>query len=204
MSGKRLLYNTAPKIKIRLGNSTMAYAVGFNVSVNVGLSTVNAVGNYAPIAIEPTLYNVVTGTLQIIKPVSSSITKKISDNRGGIGPYSSAVGEANVKQDIDYPAGTDESMMLYQGLSKHLNPKEVLTSETFDLDLYLRAPDPSDSSKIIDVPWFRISDCRIGSRSISISLGQLVGEPISFQGILFSPMTSGGLQVFAPDNRADK
>ena len=220
------LFLTAPRLKLVIGGETIAYAIGFNVAVSVDVQPVFVVGSYGPVSLEPTLYNTVTGTLQIVRLLSSpSRTANVIDTKGvdklgnfeaaGGKSLSSAVPLLNDKYSNSKSTdGTSTNNLMEQSkLFAQITPKLLLVSQTFDIDVYLSVPNTQAVSFVAatnttkakeEVPsginvvaLMKIYNCRITSRNTNISMGQLVNSPLSFQGLLLSPAITG--QEFALD-----
>jgi hypothetical protein len=78
-------------------------------------------------------------------------------------------------------------------LHHHLNPETILISQTFDIDIYLKAPKFTIDSNgyatdyqgvDTEVSFLTIKDCRINGMNGTIAPGQLLEEPLSFMGLL--------------------
>lgn len=175
------LFTTAPRCKIYINNKAVAYAIGFNFNISVTIQPVMVVGEVAPVALEQTMYNTVTGTMQIVRLKNAAVI--------GTGT-----------------AGTP----LAQGeLFAHTDPSTVLLARGFSVQVYLRKATIAASQSIADaaatagitdtsqtqkmaiqnglleeIKWLEIQGCRITGRSTNISMGQLVNEPLNFQGLL--------------------
>jgi hypothetical protein len=194
MSGIKPLFTSAPRIKIYINGTAVAYAIGMNVNINVDLRPVQVMGKFGTLSIEPTMYNVVSGTMQIIKV----------NERKKMVPASTIPGQVTKSYTLDAAgkivdvkdASTElggNSLLSTNNLAKHLDPRTVLGSETFDLYLYLKTDDTTE------VPWMKISDVRLSGRNTNISMGQLVNEPVNFQGLWASPVDEDGAVLFAAD-----
>ena len=75
-----------------------------------------------------------------------------------------------------------------------MDPAKVLLSTAVDIDIYHRYP--TDDGKFQDALLFSVKNCRLTSRSTSISPGSLVNESFSFTGLLLDD----GSGTFALDN----
>ena len=201
MSGIKPLFTSAPRIKVKIDGLEIAYAIGLNINVGVDLKPVNIIGKFGAVSIEPTLYNVVTGTMQIVKMNTRDQVYNQSlklpgakynsvVGTGAIG--SSAIGTMQLKDSVSEFA--NNSILTYKGLAAHLDPTKVLASETFDLELWLK-PDGATT----EVLWMVINDTRLASRNANISMGQLVNEPVNFQALWATPHDNLAEALFAPD-----
>lgn len=227
MSGNKVtpLFTNASRLKLKISGQDIAFAIGFNVNLNIGLEPVYVVGHYGPVAIEPTSYSPVTGTLQIIRTLSGSYYDQFSESgvkgindlynhNTAVQPNSAllALDKDNDSQKklvnaIQSQPGINDSNAITSlaNLQSHLDPDQVLASSTFDLDVYIKVPVlPSDSSAVagatgvllgqltdqkatlIETRLMTIYQCRLSGRNTNIALGQLVNEPLSFQGIWLS------------------
>jgi hypothetical protein len=173
------LFNSAPRMKLRLNGKTLAYAIGFNVGVSIDVQPVSIIGSHQPVALEPLMYNVVSGTLQIVRLFSNRTSAKAvadANPNAQITAKASVIEEAN-SDNSNNPLARSE-------LYKHLDPRQVLASRSFDIDLYVRVPKTDGSGGEDEVPWMSIKDCRITSRNTNIAMGSLTNEPLTFQGLL--------------------
>ena len=218
MAGTAPLFTTAPRLKIMVSGKQLGFAVGLSINVSVDLQPVQIIGQFGAVSIEPTRYNVVTGTMQIIRLAS---TLKFDDykahfvaNPGILGSDVGAKGinpvtGAETTDNLTGVSSIDSNNPVAQsGLIMHLDPRAVLLSSTFDMELKLKVPKTTGGPEALnakllgntatlteiegvnwtaqfeDVSWMRITGCRITSRNINIASGQLVNEPVSFQGLL--------------------
>jgi len=53
---------------------------------------------------------------------------------------------------------------------------------------------------VVEIAWMKILNCRITSRNTNISMGQLVNEPLNFQGLIAMSDVSDADAEFKPDN----
>lgn len=216
-AGLMSLFTTAPKLRLLINDESVAYAIGFNMNISVDVTPVQVIGQVGAMALEPTMYNVVTGTIQITKLVSGStkanqasliqpdsligndITQVIMQKAGESGIAESTVDlgsvQANSKADSN-------SILSKQKLAMHLDPSKVLLSRTFDMDIYLTVPTaetivqatttaPGDGQLSLNgqpSKWLRIKYCRLTSRNTNIGQGALVNEPVNFQGLIATPV----------------
>jgi len=152
------LFTSAPRIRLYINDKPAAYAIGFNVNIAIDIQPVQIIGQFASVSLEPIMYNVVTGTLQIIKLVSKTTQAFQAKNidptdfaaaafTGGVADaapqFATTAANGNTTQtsDINAVVGNDSNSVLsLNGLSAHLDPNKVLLSRTFDMDLYLTIP----------------------------------------------------------------
>lgn len=165
MAGKGVKFLSGPRIRITVGGNTVSYAIGLNVSVSISVTPVMLLGKYSVGSFEPVAYNLVRGTMVLVKA-------KVGAND-------------NLLQDPtkDKPgAGTN--------LASHLDPELVLLSQTFDLDVMVStilentSKDATESQKGADVELLKIYDCRLTSHSNAITVGQALNDTLSFEGLL--------------------
>lgn len=220
MAGIAPLFSTAPRIKLKINQENIAFAIGMNINVSVDIQPVQILGKFGPVSTEPTMYNTVSGTMQIIRVISSedlaSTAAALNDpanaalNQGN--PLvKSADGESTLEAGSAVTEFGSNNPLVQNSIIRHMDPRSVLLSTTFDMELFMRVPDPSKTGVtealdqdntndpavgvldvnsadggLIEVPWMTIRQCRITSRNINISVGQLVNEPVSFQGIFLT------------------
>ena len=200
----RPLFTSAPRIKLRANGALIGYALGFNINVSVDVQPVYVLGQYEPVSLEPALYSPVSGTMQIVR--LRNLAQNLTNPSGNT--YQVGV-DGNGKQTV-FPSNSPEaaasnSPLSQAALFKHLDPRTILFSQSFDIDLYLKVPvqdsnDPTGQLVEQELPWMTIKDCRITSRNTNISMGQLVNEPLNFQGLLATP--TGTTAQFSLDQSA--
>ena len=184
----RPLFSSAPRIKIRANGQLIGYAIGFSVNVSVDVQPVYVIGEYAPVALEPNLYRPVTGSMQIVR--LRNLAEGVASTGGGKFVKNAA---GKVVPPTDPSAIANNSPLDQKALFKHLEPQTILFSQTFDIDLYMKVPTSETADGVLttltttEALWMTIKDCRIVSRNTNISMGQLVNEPLNFQGLLVSP-----------------
>lgn len=172
MAGIRSIFVSAPKVKIKIGGRVLAYAIGLSLSIDVSVENVFTFSRYDSAGPEPLQYGLVSGSIQIVK-------------LNLVVPSNSA---------LKLPADATAALNTYR-LADHLDPTRVMASETFDFEIIVNhflsgagfngAVDPEiDLAGKNDYSLYEISNCRIGGSNINISLGSLINEPISFQGLL--------------------
>jgi len=214
MSGKKPLFLSAPRMIIRLDGQTLAFAIGLSLNVRVDVQPIMAIGSIKAVSLEPIMVQPVTGTLQIVRLASLksrserlASAEQLMDNNVMQGTSAIArnlQGEtiSTVTKDGASVSAVSNSILGMGNLNAHLDPEQVLISQTFDLDVYINitssmavpnAPSASEKS------WFRIKDCRLVSRNTNIRLGALVNEPVSFQGLLATPFDPAGGEQFQMD-----
>jgi len=210
------LFTSAPRLRLHINEQAVAFAIGFNMNIAIDIQPVQVVGQMSAMSLEPTGYNVITGTMQITKLVSGStkveqaslvrpdslignqqtLTKK--SDLGGIVTVETEVLASQVQATSK---ADSNSLLAMQSLHTHMDPSKVLISRTFDMDLYLTVPvaetitaataqapgEAKLSSNGAPVRWLRIKYCRLVSRNTNIAQGQLVNEPVNFQGLLATP-----------------
>lgn len=189
------MFVTAPRLKIYVGNNLVGYAVGFNLNISVDVQPVYVVGQYAPVSLEPTMYNVVTGTMQIVRLAKTdrSVGSNTSLNSTTVTPTQTLFdGNSEITSTVAAAAGGVTNTPLAQGaLHQHVDPSKILLSQAFDVKIYMKVP-KADGTELEEKEWFRIETCRVTSRNTNITMGQIVNEPMSFQGLLATPAAQTG------------
>jgi len=201
------LFASAPRVEIYMGGSRIAYAIGINFNLSVDVQLVYAFGQYGPVSIEPTFYNLVTGTVQIIRLANG---KNRSLTAANSKPMNTGLVES-IKHVNPTPNSVDSSsansVLSVSGLHNHLDPERVMVSSLFDLIVYLKVPTKDVTEKVklntpeslSDVnslaksdlssskPWIALRGCRLNARNVNITMGQIVNEPVSFTGLYADP-----------------
>lgn len=202
------LFATGPRIKLRSGDKVLGYALGFNINISTDVQPVYVLGSYSPVSLEPTMVNVVSGTMQIMRLLDKPITKELVTTIGASGSGQ------DVKQSSVDPLGNpnqtngktanslNNDPFTQTALFEQIDPRTILLSETFDVSVYLKLPTKNAAGFYDEVLWMTVKDCRISSRNTSISMGQLVNSPINFQGLLATPHSNdaGAVPLFDLDS----
>lgn len=192
MSSLKPLFATAPRIKVYVQDKVIAYAVGFNINISVDVQPVYVLGQFAPVSLEPTMYNIVTGTMQIVRLSSGARTAAVTaagqvDTTSAAQQQTSSGSALAIGGELTSTLAGDgvvsNNPLSQKELFLHLNPSKLLLSESFDVKLYMKVP-KADNSGLEELAWMTIENCRITSRNTNISMGQIVNEPLSFQGLL--------------------
>jgi len=201
MAGQTPFFMSGPRLLIKIDGVKVAYAVGLDLRVSRNVQIVNTLGSFASVALQATMYNGVSGSMQIVRLMDTD--SRTSLNTAGQaakgGPTSPAVSSlpekalTGISGNVVDQAGTANSLITAtENLKKHLDPASVLASSTFDIEVWQMYPtaetvdgkDPSLNNKGVLVKHFTVQNCRLNSRSASISAGQLLTESFSFTGTL--------------------
>jgi len=181
MSGIKPLFTSAPRLRLTINGTPIAFAIGFSLNVGVNFVPVMEIGSYGPVALEPVSYAGVTGSIQIQKLISSP-TKAA---RGVQDPTSNPSFNSSDAQ-VGSPVAGNNSILSIENLALHLDPEKVILSSTFDIDVYMKYTDSNDTTtKIKEFLYLQLKDCRLNARSAGIAAGSLVGEAVNFNGLLY-------------------
>ena len=196
---KRPLFSSAPRLQIKINGNPVAYAVGLNMNMGVQLQPVSVIGAYSPVSYEPTLVNLVSGSMQIVKLLPGNV----QTSRAGLsGAGSESILQNNNGNTAASSAISGNSVPEAHGLQRHLDPRFIMLSETFDITLKMtqvagalhtgvRHTSVSsltdslqgDSSEQVQIQ-IEIRDCRLTGRSANLSLGQMLNETVNFEGLI--------------------
>jgi hypothetical protein len=213
MAGLMTTFATAPRLKLYIQDKAVAYAVGFNINVSVDVQPIYIIGQAAPVSLEPTMYNPVTGVLQIVRLLSGSTRDLVkglangSKNSALTGTSDSQTSEAEFAAGLESStpgaSTVDTNSLLSQSsLFQHLTPEQLLISRSFDIVVHMKVPKTGATSAPFfeEKAWLVIKDCRITSRNTNIAMGQIVNEPLSFQGLLATHSSDTGVAEFQLDS----
>lgn len=221
MSGLISTFAAAPRLKLRINGNVVAFAVGFNINISVEVQPVYVIGSYKAVSLEPTMYNVVTGSLQIVRLTSSNtkdalIANSIKDKLSGgtaVATQQSLSDAAGNELIAPTTAGASATNNPLQAeLFKHIDPAQLIVSRSFDVDVYMKVPDGSKfkettgfkATDLKEVAWMHIMDCRITSRNTNISMGQIVNEPLTFQGLIATHAFTDTTKEFKLDGKVQQ
>jgi hypothetical protein len=210
MAAQTPFFMSGPRLLLKIDGVKVAYAVGLDLRVSRNVQIVNTLGSFASVAIQATMYNGVSGSMQIVRLIdlasrniqktnATTAGKQKTDPELSSLPEPALTGISGNKPD---GAGTSNSLITAtENLKKHLDPASVLASSTFDIEVWQMYPttdtvantDPKLNNQGVLVKHFTVQNCRLNSRSASISAGQLLTESFSFTGtLLVSEDRNGG------------
>lgn len=226
------LFMSAPRVSISMDKAMIGFAIGLNFNISVDVQPIYAMGSYGPVALEPTFYNLVTGTIQVIRlsrptarqamiaaaNTNSGKTDSKAIDWNGNGSSAATGGNTSVQLTADNPLAINY-------LYAHLNPAQVMISRLFDITVRLKVAAYGSTSlikdgaaagnasgmlngatsaidkdtvkqnqssyKYTDMDWMTIQGCRITGRTTNITFGQIINEPLNFQGLLALPAGLG-------------
>jgi len=172
---------TGANAKIRLGNITIAYAQDVSYNVEVTSIPVETMGRYEVVSNEPVAYSV-QGTLSIIRyAASAAATGK---------PFQAAAGGNGMKKLVPGTGGN---------ASMHFDPKNLLSSETFTLEIMQKGMDAANPKSIV-----KLHDCRFVRKGASVNKRGILTDGYAFNCILHDDdSTSAAADQVARSGDAD-
>jgi hypothetical protein len=142
---------SAPRIVLSLGNSILGYAIGFNFNISIEVQPITIIGSLAPIALEPTFYNVVTGTMQVVRLASpkaraDALTNAKNDmaQAGKAETFTALNWDGTNTNIVSNPASivtkAGETITSKSNIWTHLDPRLVLISRLFNMNVSVKVP----------------------------------------------------------------
>lgn len=203
MSGKLPLFASAPLCKISITmdgvETTLAYAVGLSVNVGINLQEIRVLGQYEVEAIEPLAMMPVTGSFQVIRLLTEATraaTLASATSATNNSPLVRTAGEVSDIKGLSKDAVIANSSVSDGGtgaltgsseLAKHLDPRTILLSKSFDITIKMKTPSVKSGKEWTEgslTTMMVIKDCRLSGASASLSPGALLTESVEFQGLL--------------------
>lgn len=170
MAAKKPSFVTGANAKIKVGGLTFAYASDVSYSVAVDTVPIETMGRYEAVTNEPVNYSV-AGQLSIVRYTSIAKANNMpSTNTAGNG-----LGAVN------FTTGGKAS--------DHVNPGNILFSQTFDLSVFQKTQTASttagNAATTTDaVEFITIKDCRFNRKSAGINKRGILVETLGFVGVL--------------------
>ena len=161
MAQKKAGFVTGANAKIKIFGKTIAYAGDVAYNVSVQHIPVEAMGRYEVLSNEPVSYTV-GGSMSIIRYTARAYASSIDDV--------TQVGNAPEK------VGGG-------GMQEHFNPKQLLQSQTFDLQIIEKGL-PDDAGDPSETTIYTVKDCRFQSRSMTLNKRGIMVDRYAFVGIL--------------------
>lgn len=166
MAGVRPGFITGASARIKLFGKTFAYATDVSYNISVEMLPIETIGKYEVHSNEPIGYRV-GGSFSVIRYSKAARAAGIEDP---------ATNKGNSPADVD-------SQMKAQ-----LDPSQLLTSQTFDMEIFQRLTGPTGVGELNGVNdqqfILKLQDCRITSRSGSLNRRGVLVENYAFVGVL--------------------
>ncbi len=200
MSGKIATFASAPRIRIQIDGIDIAYAVGLSLNVGINLQEVRVLGSFEVESVEPLTMMPVTGSFQIIRLLDSDTIKRNIDKAKA--RDSAFISNKNVitgKDDKGEPiltngevvatrAATGGAFLNNTELAKHLDPRFILSSKSFDIDILIDTPKIRNADGVWQeatrTTMMKVRNCRLTGASANITPNALLTESAEFQGLL--------------------
>ena len=198
MSNKLPLFASAPLCTIEINETKIAYAVGLSLNVGISLQEIRVLGQYELESIEPMAMMPVTGSFQVIRLLTEGT--RAQNSTAAKAATNSLVRTADEVTDVKglaKDAVIANSTISEQGtgaltgsseLAKHLDPRTILLSKSFDITIKMKVPSVKNASgewtEGEEKVFMEVKDCRLSGASASISPGALLTESVEFQGLI--------------------
>jgi hypothetical protein len=190
MAAKVPSFITGANAKITAGGVTFAYASDVSYAVVVDTVPIETMGRYEAVSNEPVNYSV-SGELSVVRYTGIAN----ANGMAGAAVNGNGLGNVNFKT-----GGTGSS---------HINPAQMLTSETWDLNVYQKiasgnpavtSPAETNSGAPTSGAVITITDCRFNRKTAGINKRGILVDRLSFVGILayddsFQAGTSGDVDL---------
>lgn len=160
MAGKTTALITGSNAKIKVDGVTMAYATDITYDVTVQTIPVERMGQYEVLANEP-IAMTVAGSFSVIRytKAAKGIINGANDTGNGVGNWK----------------GTTEK----NGMKTHLNPGDILTAKTVDIEIYQKfINDPEEGADATIVK--KIINARLTRMSGSVNKRGVLTEGFAF------------------------
>lgn len=216
MSTQLPFFMSGPRMVIKMDGKVLAFAIGLDITVSRNIQTVYQFGQVGPIANQATLYNGVTGSMQIVKLIDSAVVtdkESVAALTQGVGAIK-PTGNVSLPITVNAASGTSNSttansttansaLSISSNMQKQLDPEQVLLSSTFDIEVWQSYPTSTTSTTQKAVKHFTIQNCRLNSRGTTISPGSLTSESVGFVGTLFVTEQRQAVSGVSDDNLRD-
>lgn len=159
---------TGANARIKLFGRTLAYCTDVSYNVTVQTIPIESMGKYEVHTNEPVAYSV-DGAFSIIR-------------------YTKVILDKNIKDAADQNGNAPLQIKDGQGSNafQHLNPGQILTSKTFDIEIFQvktadrlgGAPGANDAQPIV-----KVRDCRLVRRGMTLNKRGIMVDNYAFVGI---------------------
>lgn len=152
-------------LKIKLGNTEVAYATGISFQHNMATTGVQVLGAMTSQGIEPLSYSA-NGSFSVMSFVNKSSKSAPS------GPDTKLTVSGEQDNRVDNTMGSAQNLIH----NTHLTPRKILMSATFDIDIMEKPQNNGVETRVI----YRLLGCRLTDWSLGFSPGQLASERYGF------------------------
>ena len=174
--GKRAGFITGANAKITIDGTTFAYATNVSYDISVTTIPIEGIGRYEVWSNEPVSYSC-SGSLAVIR-----YTKRAKE---------SGISKVDADGNTIEQVGTGD----IGNMSQHLDPSQLLLSQTFNLLIYEKTKDPAKPYKV-----FAIQDCRLTRRSGNLDKRGVLTDQFTFVGILAGDYGNEGTGLSASES----
>jgi len=161
---------------IKIGGTAMAYAADLSYNITVTTVPVETIGRLEVHANEPVAYTV-EGSFSVVRYSKAAIGAAFGVPPAAVSgsPVGTAPG-GNLSNNGTFIKGTAPG--------DHLNPAQILSSQTFDIEIDEKLASGSASVAGNAAPIFKIYDCRMTRRGATLNKRGILVDSYSFVGIL--------------------
>jgi hypothetical protein len=193
-------FMSAPRLVIGIrsasGFQKLAYAIGLSMNMSVNVQPVYCLGDIGPISYEPIQYQPITGSFQIFRLQTAAQRTKRTTNSQSMYAGNTILTAGTIGSSVK---DTTNAVTENNDLSMHLDPNKIITSSTFDIEIYLNVNGYGHEVSNVDVAalagatattatdlalFMTLKDCRLTGRNVNIAQGQIINEPMNFMGLL--------------------
>lgn len=191
MAGQLPSFITGANAKIKVGNLTLAFASDVSYQVTVNHVPVRAMGMLDVAAYEPISYTV-SGSFSVIRYTKDAASADLvlytlglidDDDNAETAPVPVEIATVAGKQ---IPGASTSGNSVHQwndrtsgNVGRQLDPSTILKSLTFDLEIFSKSSVGDGQESIL-----KIRDCRIASKSGSLSKRGLMIDNFTFNALL--------------------
>lgn len=177
-------YITGASAKVKIDGITMAYCTDVSYSVSVQTIPIESMGKFEVHSNEPVAYSV-DGSFSVIRYTKKASTLAAGNAAAnGNSPAQMVNGDSSVKE--------------------HLDPGKILTSETFDLDIYQKsATTVAATDATEETSFLRIGDCRVTRRVGTLNKRGVLVEQYAFVGVLLHDSATDTAEQVSPSGYTD-
>jgi len=170
MASQKPSFITGANAKILVGGKTFAYCSDVSYQVSVDTIPIETMGRYEAVTNEPVNYSV-AGSLSVVRYTAVAHTNQMP----GTATNGNGLGEVNM--------GSVGGIA-----SDHINPGNILFSQTWDLAVYQKqessAATGTAPGTIALTEFINIIDCRFTRKSASLNKRGILVDRLDFVGIL--------------------
>ena len=178
MAGKQSAFITGANARIKAAGKTLAYCTDVSYNLTVQTIPIETMGTYEVRDNVPVAFTV-DGTFSIIRYTKNAASIKT--------PGDASINQSAINGNHPSAIGAPD-----ENLGKHLNPKQLLQSGTFDLEIGERLALAAGTGEGDVKGVFKVQNCRLTRRGMTLNKRGVYVDQYAYVGVLAGDTEDSG------------